>query len=114
MKPYWKTEKKANNPKEERERGYHAMTRDCITNEIFYKCTGKTMGEFLREEFPDIDVHAGCTEDLLSRFSDLQTYAPFTRDLFLPSWRRMGPNSAIDLKNLIKKINKKGIPRDEN
>ena len=65
MKPYWKTERKFNNPKEVRERGYHGITRDAIANEIFRRVTGKTMGEFLKEEFPDIDVHTGCTKDLL-------------------------------------------------
>jgi len=43
------------------ERVYHAFSRDWISNEIFRRVEpkGRTMVEFLREEFPDLDVYNG-------------------------------------------------------
>jgi len=48
-------------PENNDERAYHALTKDTIVNEIFRRVEpkGRTLGEFLRQEFPGIDVYNG-------------------------------------------------------
>lgn len=52
------------------------MSRELLANEIFRRVEskGRTMAEYLRQEFPDIDVYSGIPEDdkLQSRFQDLR------------------------------------------
>jgi len=57
------------------ERAYHGMTRALVLNEIFRRVepSGRTMAEFLRDEFPDIDVRAGMTSDEQEQVVDLRT-----------------------------------------
>jgi len=84
---------------------YHPITRDAIANEIFYRVTGKTMGEFLREEFPEINVHSGIeSEEHFLNFSDLSCNPSGVRDMFTPSWRRLGPYDAAEVLSRIKKM----------
>jgi len=46
------------------ERSYHAFTRDILANEIFRRVepSGRTMAEYLREEFPDVGVYSGIAD----------------------------------------------------
>lgn len=43
------------------ERNYHALTRDLVSNEIFRRVEpqGRTMGEYMRDEWPDINAYIG-------------------------------------------------------
>lgn len=61
----WANKEKWANPDTVSERWYHAITRDLISNEIFRRVEpkGRTMGEFLREEFPDLNMHIGVDEN---------------------------------------------------
>ena len=61
------------------ERVYHAFSRDWISNEIFRRVEpkGRTMVEFLREEFPDLDVYNGIQDpNVMSRVQDLRWMDP--------------------------------------
>lgn len=39
--------------------GYHPITVGYLANELFHRVTGRTMGQALREDFPDLDLWIG-------------------------------------------------------
>ena len=59
------TKKKENNPAGEIERAYHALHRGSLANELFRRVEpkGRTMAEYLRQEFPDVGVFSGIQEE---------------------------------------------------
>ena len=50
---------------EPKEGYYHAVTRDWVSNEIFRRVDPKkrTMGEFLREEMPQYNIHCAVKDE---------------------------------------------------
>ncbi len=42
--------------------GYHPITVGYLANELFHRVTGRTMGQALREDFPDLDLWIGLPE----------------------------------------------------
>lgn len=42
--------------------GYHPITVGYLANELFHRATGRTMGQALREDFPDLDLWIGLPE----------------------------------------------------
>jgi len=95
MTPYWKQKSKHDDPAGfGPERRYAFHTRDSIVNEIFRRIDKKerTIGEFLKEEMPDIDAHTGITDESIhARIANLRHNPSATKDMFSPSWSRMGP-----------------------
>jgi hypothetical protein len=59
MPQMWVTKTKRADPENVVERAYHAVTKDMITNEVFRRVepSGRTMGEYLEQEFAEVDVH---------------------------------------------------------
>jgi CubicO group peptidase (beta-lactamase class C family) len=65
QKPWWKPGSKI---------GYHSMTFGYILGEIVRRVTGKTIGNFFREEVAEplgIDFHIGVSEELDERIADM-------------------------------------------
>ena len=57
------------------ERQYHAVTRGLLINEIFRRVEpeGRTMSEYFRDEFSDIDIYAGAHKmDAGDRVKDIR------------------------------------------
>lgn len=42
--------------------GYHPITVGYLANELFHRVTGRTMGQALREDFPELDLWIGLPE----------------------------------------------------
>ena len=86
---------------------YHAVTRDWIANEIFRRVEPqkRTMGEYLSQELPDIDIHIGLhDQEAQDRVVDLKNMSGFVRDLYTSSSSRIGFNSAFDYIRVAKRI----------
>lgn len=73
--PIWLSADKVSDPENSRDRYYHGTERDWVTNEIFRRVEpkGRTMGEYLREELGEFDVHIG-----LRREQDFERIEPIT------------------------------------
>lgn len=71
--PIWLSDEKISDPENARERYYHGTERDWVTNEIFRRVEpkGRTMGEYLREELGEFDIHVG-----LRREEDFERIEP--------------------------------------
>ena len=73
--PFYYTKAKQDNPENVEERSYHAATRALILNEIFRRVEpqGRTMAEFLRDEFPGVGVYSGIQDQsVMNRVQDLK------------------------------------------
>lgn len=65
QKPWWEPGKAV---------GYHALTQGYLIGELVRRTTGKTLGEFTREEIAGplgADFHIGAPDDVLPRICDL-------------------------------------------
>lgn len=84
---FWFTQEKNNNPAgTEPERAYHALSRGLLMNEVFRRVEpyGRTMGEFLKEEFPEVDVFSGVEDkNLYNRIEDLRDGAHSSMNRFM-------------------------------
>ena len=58
--------------------GYHPITVGYLANEVFRRATGRTMGQTLREDFPDLDLWIGLPESEHGRVAQMRkpTAAP--------------------------------------
>ena len=75
------------------------MSKDFLTNEIFRRVDpqGRTMSEYLKEEFPELDVYSGLQdESLLARVRDLNIASNSARDFYRGSKERMNPFTIFD------------------
>ena len=71
---FWYSLEKEADPLGVEERVYHAFSKDWISNEIFRRVEpkGRTMAEYLREEFPEVDVFSGLKPAEQDRVQDLR------------------------------------------
>ncbi len=58
--------------------GYHPITVGYLANEVFRRATGRTMGQTLREDFPDLDLWIGLPDSEHGRVAQMRkpTAAP--------------------------------------
>ena len=58
--------------------GYHPVTVGYLANEVFRRATGRTMGQALRQDFPDLDLWVGLPESEHGRVAQMRkpTAAP--------------------------------------
>ena len=58
--------------------GYHPITVGYLANEVFRRATGRTMGQALREDFPELDLWIGLPESEHGRVAQMRkpTAAP--------------------------------------
>lgn len=58
--------------------GYHPVTVGYLANEVFRRATGRTMGQALRQDFPDLDLWIGLPESQHRRVAQMRkpTAAP--------------------------------------
>jgi len=96
-------------------REYHAATRGYILNEIFRRVepSGRTMGEFLREDINNkmgVDIHFGAQESELSRVADLKWWVGM--GILQSMWpQSMGRKIAVGFWDIMKTMtNMKPIP----
>ncbi|MCA0366456.1 MAG: beta-lactamase family protein [Proteobacteria bacterium] len=58
--------------------GYHPVTVGYLANEVYYRATGRTMGQALRQDFADLDLWIGLAEGEHGRVAQMRkpTAAP--------------------------------------